>query len=363
LNSSFESAFIFAVCQIGAEPALKKEIARDYPELRFAYSKPGFITFKKIEGKIDLQFILRSVFARAYGVSSGAILVEDFSAISKFAQELVHQNRNQLRLHLWERDQHPPGETPLGFQPGAIAQEFKTKLAAQCPELFANPEKAELGDTVLDLVAIDSQTLWMGAHLHSASHSPWPGGSFSIPLPDHSPSRAYLKLEESLQWASNPTRAGDTAVEIGSAPGGASFALLNRGLRVVGIDPGEMAPIVLQNPNFVHFQRPVANILREELPESVQWVLLDMNVEPRISLFAVDRLVHRMRDSVLGVILTIKLNRWEFADEIPTMLAHVREMGMVRVKAAQLSYHRQEIVVFGLTRKGVARKGITPNPV
>ncbi|MEO5971416.1 MAG: SAM-dependent methyltransferase [Bdellovibrionia bacterium] len=370
MNSSFESSFIFVVCQIGAEPALKKEIARDHPELRFAYSKPGFLTFKKVEGKMDLQFALRSVFARAYGISLGAVPSAsgdlEIAAIVQFAHELRESHTGSgFRLHLWERDQHPPGESPLGFQPGAIAQEFKIKLMAHSPELFANPEKAEPGDIVLDLVALDKESLWMGAHMHSVIHSPWPGGAFPISLPDDSPSRAYLKLEESLnwagQWAGSPTRAGDTAVEIGSAPGGASFALLQRGLRVVGIDPAEMDPKILRNPNFLHFQRPVASIPREELPESIQWLLLDMNVEPRISLFAVDRLVSRMKDSVLGVILTIKLNRWEIADEIPMMLAHVREMGMVRVKAAQLSHHRQEIVIFGLTRKGTVRKGITPN--
>jgi 23S rRNA (cytidine2498-2'-O)-methyltransferase len=197
----------------------------------------------------------------------------------------------------------------------------------------------------------------MGAHIHSVAHSPFPGGETPVELPEEAPSRAYLKLEESLHWAGNPVRTGDTAVEIGSAPGGASYALLKRGLRVVGIDPGEMAGKVLRHPDFIHFQKPVAMVPREELPDCVEWLFLDMNVEPRISLFAVDRLVTRLKSSLLGVILTLKLNRWKIADEIPSMLEHVRVMGMVRVKAAQLSHNRQEIVIFGLTRKGLHRAG------
>ena len=32
----------FINCQIGAEAAVKGELARDWPALRFAYSRPGF---------------------------------------------------------------------------------------------------------------------------------------------------------------------------------------------------------------------------------------------------------------------------------------------------------------------------------
>ena len=41
--------FVFATCQFGAEAALKDEIARDVPALRFAYSRPGFLTFKLLD--------------------------------------------------------------------------------------------------------------------------------------------------------------------------------------------------------------------------------------------------------------------------------------------------------------------------
>jgi hypothetical protein len=61
---------------VGAEGVLKKELSRDYlgdDALRFAFSKPGFLTFKKAVGLFDLDFSLSSVFARSYGISWGAI--------------------------------------------------------------------------------------------------------------------------------------------------------------------------------------------------------------------------------------------------------------------------------------------------
>ena len=41
--------FVFVAVQPGAERALKSEIAREHPELKFAYSRPGFVTFRSSE--------------------------------------------------------------------------------------------------------------------------------------------------------------------------------------------------------------------------------------------------------------------------------------------------------------------------
>lgn len=361
-----ESPFIFASCQVGAEPALKKEIAREHPGLRFAYSRPGFVTFKRESGpELTADFELRSVFARAYGVSCGKT-AGDPAPILELARELAGeqgapgQKARKPRLHVWERDQHFPGEEPLGFVAGAWARPAMEAIGSAARSGELDPvSTAQEGDLVLDVVAVEDGEWWYGFHRHSLAHGPWPGGRPSITMPEESPSRAYIKLEEALRWSHAPLKAGDIAVEIGSAPGGASFALLERGLKVVGIDPGEMDPRVLARPTFKHICRPVAQVLREELPPSIEWLLLDMNVEPRISLYAVDRLAGRMTESLLGVFLTVKLNRWSIADEIPSMLEHVKAMGMTRARATQLPSNRQEIMIHGLTRKGVMRRSVS----
>jgi 23S rRNA (cytidine2498-2'-O)-methyltransferase len=357
LKSKFENShFLFATCQVGAEPALKREIDREHKDLKFAFSRPGFLTFKKSEGEVALDSSIRSVFARTFGLSKGQVKSSEFSKLTDFLRELFNQNQNRkVRLHVWERDLFAPGEEPLGFNPGVLSKELEGRIRQECSELIEPTVKAQIGDCVLDVIIIEKDQWWLGAHLHSMDHSPFPGARAPLSLPAMAPSRAFLKLEEVLEWSHAPIKKGDIAVEIGSAPGGASYALLERGLKVVGIDPGEMAPHLVKNPNFRHIQSPVGQVLREDLPDSIQWLLLDMNVEPRISLFAVDRLASRMSNSLLGLILTVKLNDWKIADQIPDMLAHVRAMGMTRVKAAQLANHRQEIAIYGLTRKGTTR--------
>ena len=356
-----QSEFLFTACQVGAEKVLKEEFTRTYPDFKFSFSRPGFVTFKNSKGPVPLDFHLQSVFARVYGTSFGMMTRQDLSPFLILVRRLKELYPNRLfRLQCWERDQHLPGDEPLGYVRGAFLGDIQGALlkfvraeeSSLSLESFGEPQE---GDCVLQVIAVDQDRFALGAYLHSAHHSPDPGGRIALGLPPGAPSRAYLKLEEVISWFHVPVRRGDVAVEVGSAPGGASFALLQRGLEVVGIDPGVMDSGVLAHPRFTHLATSVNRVPREKLPESIQWLLLDMNVDPSISLFAIDRLASRMKDTLLGVILTVKMNDWKFAREIPHMIAHVEAMGMVRVKAAQLSLHRREIVIYGLSRKGKAR--------
>jgi 23S rRNA (cytidine2498-2'-O)-methyltransferase len=352
------TSFIMVSCQAGAEAVLKAELAREHPELRFAYSRPGFVTFKRQDGgALDPAFELKSVFARAYALSCGKSAADPAPVLELAGELRSEASGARPRLHVWERERFAPGEEPKDFVPGDWAARATDELVATAgTEAFDPVTEAHEGDLVLDVVAVEENEWWYGYHRHAHAHAPWPGGRPPVTMPEAAPSRAYVKLEEAIRWSQAPLRAGDTAVEIGSAPGGASYALLERGLKVVGIDPGEMAPVVLSHPSFRHIRRPVAQVLREELPASVEWLLLDMNVEPRISLFAVDRLATRMSQTLLGVFLTVKLNQWKIAAEIPAMLEHVKAMGMVRARAIQLPANRQEILIQGLTRKGLLRR-------
>ncbi len=295
--SKIESKFLFTVCQVGAEQSLKMEVARNHPELRFSYSRPGFVTFKiAIEDKkIPHDFLLNSVFARSYGLSLGkAKTVEDLIEFAKKISAIASNEGAAMRLHIFERDHYSHSETPKDFVSGIQAKKILSEVRTALKDsshLFHSDVISHIGDIVIDLVVVEENEWWLGVHAHTMQHAPhlgYPGGAPVIKLPEESPSRAYLKLEEALVYFDVPMRKGEVAVEIGSAPGGASFALLEHGLKVVGIDPAEMDPLILKNSNFTHIRKPVANVLREELPEKVHWLLLDMNVAPNVSVFQVD---------------------------------------------------------------------------
>ena len=343
--------FIFATCQAGAERALKEEIPRNHPELRFAFSRPGFLTFKITgnEGYYNPGFELKSVFARAYGLSVRKTDLEHLAANIP----LLRPPSGTMHLHLWERDCFPPGEEPAGYARGETTGTALGDIKAL--HAFDDSTPAS-GARVLDVIVLERDSWWLGYHDHNRFHPPFAGGIPVISLPPEAPSRAYLKIEEAILWSGAAVRSGDTAVEIGSAPGGASFALLTRGLKVTGIDPGEMDARVLSMPGFEHVKKNVNAVGKADLPARAEWLLLDMNVEPGLAQQAANRILAHYGDSLLGAFLTIKLNNWSLAGRIPGILEKTRKAGFAEVRARQLFNNRREFCIFGLTKKGLRRR-------
>ncbi len=80
-------------CQFGAEAALKAEVAIRYEQLRFAYSRPGFVTFKvPADVSLSPDANWRLTFARSVGFSIGQLRGEDAVELGK-----------QLTFYLMER--------------------------------------------------------------------------------------------------------------------------------------------------------------------------------------------------------------------------------------------------------------------
>ncbi|MCA9211211.1 MAG: hypothetical protein KDA55_22785, partial [Planctomycetales bacterium] len=110
-----ESQFLFVCCQAGAEQALKDELARNRPELRFAYSRPGFVTFKlPPESAAGDYAELPSVFARTHGFSLGKVQGFDAAKLAEQAWELVASHpaigKPVRQIHVWQRDERLPGD-------------------------------------------------------------------------------------------------------------------------------------------------------------------------------------------------------------------------------------------------------------
>jgi 23S rRNA (cytidine2498-2'-O)-methyltransferase len=350
-----EFEFAFAVCQLGAEPALKAEVARAHPSWRFAFSRPGLITWRT-GTPIAEDFALSAIFARAFGASLGR--AESLTEALAFANRLAEQgDRVPLVLHVFERDQARPGEEETLDAPGQLAEKVRAELLATAPpDLFViEPRAPRFGERVLDVIVAPDEPLWIGFHRHHAAHSPFPGGRVPLQLPAEAPSRAWLKLEEALAWSHLPLRRGQVAVEIGSAPGGASWALLQRGLRVVGVDPGQMAPQVLSASGFSHLQVSLGELRREALPETVDWLLMDVNLAPQVALHGVRRIVSTLRPHLRGVIFTLKLNDWKMAAEVSELCARIAGMGLEDVRATQLTANRREICVIASSARQARR--------
>jgi len=348
--------FLFVTCQIGAERAVKGELARRWPGFRFAYSQPGFLTFKlPDDAKLKDDFDLESVFSRSYGFSLGKATGSTDEELAEAAWALCGKQAFQ-RIHVWHRDRAVAGDHR--YEPGLMPEDatIHQLLVARCPNPHAlaraatDPfQPAKPGDRVLDCVVLAPGQWWIGHHRVRSAASRWPGGMMPLSLPDDAVSRAWLKMEEALRWSELPIPRGCRVAEIGSAPGGSSQALLARGFFVAGIDPAEMAPAVLAHPRFTHIRRRSPQVPRREF-RKVRWLTADMNVAPNYTLDSVEAIVTHAEVSVRGMLLTLKLPDWDLARCVPEYLDRIRSWGYNVVRARQLLHNRREICVAALQK-------------
>jgi len=383
--------FVYLTCQRGAEPALKKEIAKRRPNWKFSYSRPGFLTYKtpeleSLEKRLNLDVpTLRTIFARCCVHSLGnvsskncaqtengldvdeaskrvwEIAQTEFGAESRNAQDARRAGRpvkSIARIHVFERDRFDLGTR--GFEPGLTQEAFDLheKIYKAAPDAL----REEFGDSAdrldapgapgeicLDVAIVSPTEFRVGFHQVSDVHSRYPGGLFPLELPTDAASRAFLKFEEGLRWADFPIGVGARCVDVGAAPGGGSQAMLARGAEVLGVDPAEIDPRVLENPNFTHLRGKISQLKRKLFRKS-RWFMTDMNVAPRYTLDALEEIVGRDDIQARGLIFTLKLFDWKLADEIPNYLARVKSWGFNHIKARQLQYNRQEIMVAALKK-------------
>jgi 23S rRNA (cytidine2498-2'-O)-methyltransferase len=341
-----EPQFVFVTCQVGAESAVKNELAREQPEWRFSYSRPGFLTFKlTTEAELGDDFWPNASFARSFGRVLGRASGESTEALASDVWRIAGDQVFD-RLHVWSRDAAAPGHR--GFEPGidALAIDARRAILQAAPGngAVSLDEPTTQGDRVLDCVLVDPAEWWVGAHQVTRRVQCWPGGIWPGHVPDELVSRAYLKMAEALDWSNLPIKAGQRCVEIGCAPGGASQALLERGLRVTGIDPAEVDPRILQHGEFQHIKKRGSDLRRRDFQE-FQWLVADMIVAPAYALACVRDIVTHRLVRIRGLIMNLKFAEWGLAEKVPDFVAEVRGWGYRRVRARQLSFQRQEICI------------------
>lgn len=330
--------FVFATCLPGLEPAIKLDVARTRPELRFAYSRPGLVTFKSARA-VGPDDPPGSVFAHVWGRSIGAASDPATAALQLAAL-------GATRVHVFARE--PEAATDLAAWQALDVGGPAGPAGPGGPGGPGGP--AEPGDLVADVIVAPAvgEPAWLGMHRHDRFRPPHPGGAIPVDVPGDAPSRAYAKIEEAIAWARLPIEAGHVALEIGAAPGGAVLALARRGVEVWGVDTGELAPSVLALPNVHHVMKKVGALRWEQLPARVDWLLVDVNLAPQVALHEVARLMPRLAPALRGAVFTLKLNDWAFVSELPVLVGRIRQMGLPDVRVRHLPSNRREVCAVAL---------------
>lgn len=354
--------FIFVVCQNGAEAVCKRELAANHPQLKFSFSRPGFLTFKATEANLPERFSLKSTFARTHGWSLG-------SAKGENGGELIEQVVQQLKehpakhLHVWQRDQGLPGSRGFEPTPTILAGEIGAKIVEAAKKANLDLDLNQLAgvdERVFDLTIVEPDQWWMGFHIAGSPAARWPGG---VPLLPHAieekevVSRAYYKLFEALLWAGIHVKAGDICAEIGSSPGGACQLLLERNAKVIAIDPAELEPSIAADENLKYIRARGKEVKKREL-RNVRWLFVDLNAAPKYTLDTVEEIVTNQHvTKVMGLVLTLKIPEGKLFDEIPTWIQRVKSFGFQYARTRQLAFNRREICLIGVRDKFALRSG------
>jgi 23S rRNA (cytidine2498-2'-O)-methyltransferase len=184
--------------------------------------------------------------------------------------------------------------------------------------------------------------------------SRWPGGfhpSAFSGLPEGVVSRAWLKLDEAIRVFGIPLVRGQRAIELGASPGGACQRLLEAGLDVVGVDPALVDPVVASRPRFTQWRMRAREVPLEKF-RGCDWLVADMNIDPKSTLAALGRAATAKGVNLLGIIATLKIPDWSRATELAGWLDTIRSWGF-EPRARQLSTSGREVCVVA-TPSGVA---------
>ncbi len=350
-----QDRFLFAICQHGTEPSIKEFCASQITGLRFAFSRPGLLTFKwAAEGSSDAAELeaanqqLASFWAvRAAGRTLCNVKGNDSTGLLRDVIERYGKQRSGPPwdgIHVYQRDAGLPGENDIEPGPTELSNAVATQLANSLEKPIPVNQPGSAKEQILDIVIVEPDRWLVGSHEVNSVASRYPGGAIVVPNPAEVVSRAYFKIAEALLWSELPVQPGDKIVEIGSSPGGSCQRLLDLGLRVTGVDPAEMDPLLLQHDNFEHWRSKAAGVRRKRFA-GFKWLTADANVAPNYTLDVVEDIVTYKTSQFRGILLTLKLSSYGVAEQLGAYLDRIRSWGFSQVAAKQLSTNRRECTV------------------
>ncbi|MEM1226849.1 MAG: SAM-dependent methyltransferase [Planctomycetota bacterium] len=347
-SDSTEPTFAMLSCAHGAESLVKSDVARD--GWRLAFSRPGFVTCKHDQRR----GLPSGIFIRTASHSLHQARDVDGERLIAGVIDKLQSLDASIRfdqVHVWPRDRAPIGR--FDFEPGAdeVTRAVADAFMLRCRSTNSIEHRlmcdranqvARPGEQVLDIVLVEPSQWFVGMHQVSRTPSMWPGAVQPIELEQPPISRAYFKAAEAIAWSGWDMRPGDKAVEVGSAPGGACMRMLEMGMHVLGIDPAEMAPSILEHPRFQHIRARAGDLPRRTFA-GAKWMFVDSNVKPEATLSTVRHIVMSRETAFNGLLITMKLGQYDRADQIPRWRDEIQRWGPERIEIRQLARNRCEV--------------------
>lgn len=166
------------------------------------------------------------------------------------------------------------------------------------------------------------------------------GGRSRMKRSGEAPSRAAMKLDEALEWYGVEPGKGERCVDLGSAPGGWTRRLVERGAKVWSVDPAKLTADLESHQRVRHV---VASAFDFEPEEMVDWLFCDMAWRP----LEVAQLLGKWarRRWALHLVANLKLPMKDKLPVVATARGLLEAGGWRHVQTRQLYHDREEITV------------------
>ncbi|MBI4808166.1 MAG: 23S rRNA (cytidine(2498)-2'-O)-methyltransferase RlmM [Nitrosomonadales bacterium] len=177
-----------------------------------------------------------------------------------------------------------------------------------------------------------------------------------VSMVSDAPSRSYLKLAEAFEvfldkkeqalWL----KPGMTAVDLGAAPGGWTWQLVQRGLKVIAVDNGPLKGAAAGHPNIKHLRQDGFRF-RPQRP--VDWLVCDMVEQPqRVATLMTEWFIGGMTQrAIFNLKLPMKKRVAALQEALDSIRTALNNKGVrYQLEARQLYHDREEVTIY-LARK------------
>ena len=240
-----------------------------------------------------------------------------------------------------------PADTTEGREMQRFCNSFGSAFSQVLRKQGLLQEKA---DNRLHIFALSGAEFYMGI-APVANSAPWPMGIMRLKFPAQAPSRSTLKLEEAWHWFIPQTQlhhyisSGKRAVDLGAAPGGWTWQLVNQNMFVTAIDNGPMAESLMASGQVTHLTE---DAFTYEPQKAFDWMVCDIVDKPaRVTELMTRWLVNGWcRESVFNLKLPMKQRYPEVRSCLESLTSALKDAGLnARVAAKHLYHDREEITV------------------
>lgn len=334
-----ESILSLFTCQPGYETLLRDEISHN--GFHAAESGRGWVLAEGVQSA-DLCFAhLRLIDAKQI----------DATSINTQAAQLLDLFMARIRgvslTETWPLIfRFSDGITGLGQRVKGVEKEFRTRLRKRMARL----ERLACNDLPRDGSDLTGLFVYFTAFDRCfTSPTAWSGGQRRMADDPAAPSRSYLKTEEAFVAMGKEPVEGETAVDLGAAPGGWSYSVAKRGASVLAIDNGPMKGGAKDHPLIEH-RRDDAFKFMPVPGETFDWLLCDLVEEPHHVMRLIEQWLKNghCRNFVINLKFG-RTNALALLDEVLDGNGRIRPYCSV-LRVRHLFHDRDELTLMGISK-------------